>query len=139
MRLSEHFTLEEFTTTIHRNIDNTPTQGIIEQLSYTARCLEAVRMLLGAPITINSGYRSPLLNKTIGGALKSQHILGQAVDFTCKGYIPDEIVKKIIKSDIKYDQLIREYDSWVHISFVLNNPRKQNLIIDKKGTRPYES
>ena len=137
MKLSEHFTLDEFIVTIHRNIDNTPPKEITEQLSYTARCLEAVRELLGAPITINSGYRCPALNLLVGSRSTSQHLLGQAVDFTAKSFgTSDEIVKKIMESNIEFDQLIREYDSWVHISFN-DKPRKQVLIIDKKGVRKY--
>jgi len=139
MNLSEHFTLEEFTFTIHRNIDNTPTEVIVEQLSKTARAMEGVRVLLQAPISVNSAYRSPELNKAVGGSPKSQHTKGQAVDFTAKAFgTPDQIVNAIKNSAIPFDQLIREYDRWVHISFS-DVPRKQVLIIDKKGTRPYGS
>ncbi|MFZ3043580.1 MAG: D-Ala-D-Ala carboxypeptidase family metallohydrolase [Minisyncoccia bacterium] len=137
MNLSEHFTLEEFTFTIHRNIDNTPTVDMVEQLSKTARSLERVRMLLQAPITVNSAYRSPELNKAVGGSPKSQHTKGQAVDFTAKAFgTPDQIVQAIYNSHIKFDQLIREYDRWVHISFS-EKPRGEVLIIDKKGPRFY--
>ncbi len=137
MKLSEHFTLEEMTFTIHRNIDNIPPPSIVEALTKTAMALEGVRTLLGAPITINSGYRSPMLNKAVGGVVGSQHTKGQAVDFGCKGFgTPDQIVKAIKNSGVQYDQLIREYDKWVHISFS-DTPRKQVLIIDKKGVRNY--
>ena len=137
MNLSPHFTLEEFISTIHRNIDNTPSPVILKTLRVTAIALERVRTLLGAPITISSGYRSPQLNKAVGGVVGSQHVKGQAVDFTAKTFgTPDQIVNAIRKSNIPFDQLIREYDSWVHISFS-DVSRKQVLIIDKKGTRPY--
>lgn len=139
MKLSEHFTLEEMTFTTHRNIDNTPPPNIVEALTKTSMSLEGVRALLGAPITINSGYRSPMLNKAVGGVVGSQHTKGQAVDFGCKDFgTPDQIVKAIKDSGVQYDQLIREYDKWVHISFS-DTPRKQVLIIDKKGVRNYGS
>ena len=137
MNLSEHFTLEEFTFTIHRNIDNTPTESVLGNLKDTAMALEWVRMLLQAPIRVNSAYRSLELNKAVGGSPKSQHMTGQAVDFTAKAFgTPAQIVYAIKNSAIKYDQLILEYDKWVHISFSDKN-RKQVLIIDKKGTRNY--
>jgi hypothetical protein len=137
MILSEHFTLEEFTFTIHRNIDNVPTVALLGELMKTAMALEGVRMLLQAPISVNSAYRSPELNKAVGGSPKSQHMKGQAVDFTAKAFgTPDQIVNAIKNSTLQYDQLVREFDKWVHISFS-DKPRKQVLIIDKNGTRNY--
>lgn len=137
MNLSEHFTLEEFTSTIHRNIDNTPPEEIQEQLKVLAWHLEGIRNLLQAPITVNSAYRSPELNKAVGGSSKSQHMSGQAVDFTAKSFgTPEQIFNAIRNSSVPYDQLILEYGKWVHVSFSDKN-RKQTLIIDKKGTRTY--
>lgn len=137
MNLSEYFTLEELVFSIHRNINNIPPIHIISALKDTAMALEGVRTLLNAPIIINSGYRSPALNKAVGGVIGSQHTKGQAVDFTARSFgTPDQIVAAIKKSNIQFDQLIREYNSWVHISFS-TTPRKQILIIDKEGTRPY--
>jgi len=137
MNLSEHFTLEEFIFTIHRNIDNTPTEAVLEKLKALAIHMEGVRALLQAPVTVNSSYRCPELNKAIGGSPKSQHMKGEAVDFTAKAFgTPAQIVNAINNSAIQFDQLILEYDSWVHISFS-DKPRRQVLIIDKKGTHPY--
>lgn len=137
MNLSEHFTLDEFTSTIHRNIDNEAPPAMLKQLVATAIALEGVRNLLQAPITVNSAYRSPDLNKAVGGALKSQHMKGEAVDFTAQAFgTAAQIVNAIKNSAIPYDQLILEYDKWVHISFS-EKPRKQALIIDKKGTRNF--
>lgn len=137
MNLSPNFTLEELTFTNHRKYDNTPPPRIVEQLTITAKALEEVRSLLGTPVNVNSGYRSHDLNKAIGGAKLSQHVTGQAVDFTARKYgSPDDVVKAIMDSNIQYDQLIREFDSWIHISFD-DKPRRQTLIIDKKGTRLY--
>lgn len=137
MNLSEHFTLEEFIFTIHRNIDNTPTEDILEKLKHLAIHMEVVRDLLQAPVAVNSAYRCPELNKAVGGSPKSQHMKGEAVDFTAKAFgTPAQIVNAIRNSALQFDQLILEYDRWVHISFS-DKPRRQALIIDKKGTRVF--
>lgn len=99
--------------------------------------MELVRALLGNPISINSGYRSAALNKSIKGSSKtSQHMVGEAIDFTCRGFgTPKQVVEKIKNSNIEFDQLIYEFSSWVHISFTNKKPRKQILTIDHSGTR----
>lgn len=143
MQLSPHFNLSEFTqsqTASRLGIDNTPTPDVIENLKKLAMCMEAVRTVLGKPITISSGYRSPRLNKAVKGAANSQHVTGQAVDFICPGFgKPEDVVKAIVKAGIVFDQLILEYppDGWVHMS-VSPNPRKQALIIDRRGARAYK-
>lgn len=120
MNLSPHFTLAEFTqsqTAARKGISNTPTPAVIECLKLTALGLEGVRTLLGSPITVNSGYRSPALNKAIGGSAKSQHVTGEAVDFICPGFgSPLDVCRAIVKSGLKFDQMIYE-GTWVHISF----------------------
>lgn len=110
MQLSEHFTLEEFTasqTAIRRGLNNTPTPQMIEKLKRTAQKMEQVRALLGKPIFINSAYRSPSVNRAIGGAATSQHCKGEAVDFVCPQFgTPKQICQAIIKAGIHFDQLI---------------------------------
>ena len=119
-RLSRHFTLEELTfsqTASRKNIDNTPSLEVVAQLTRLAYCMEQVRALLGGPIRITSGYRSPALNSAIGGAKNSAHMSGFAADFVCPSYgFPLDIVKAISASSIKFDQCIQE-GTWVHISF----------------------
>lgn len=134
-QLSEFFSLEELTTT-NSGLDNTPDAKSLESLKYTASQMELVRKLLqNNPITVNSGYRSPKVNKHVGGVPTSQHAVGQAVDFTCGGFgTPRKIVSTIIQSNIVYDQVICEYDKWVHISFKEKGNRRQALNIDAKGT-----
>jgi zinc D-Ala-D-Ala carboxypeptidase len=141
MNLSDHFTLEELTITSHREFDNTPNADQINNLTRVAQLLEQVKALLGGkPVMVNSGYRSPQVNLAVGSKPTSQHCLGCAADIRVPGMTPDEVVQAIKASDIQYDQLIREFDSWTHIS-VPNHPedkpRQQALIIDKQGTRPY--
>ena len=80
------------------------------------------------------------LNQVVKGQTMSQHLIGCAADIRITGMTPDEVIQAIKYSDIQFDQMIREFDSWTHIS-VANSPnitpRNQILIIDKEGTRPY--
>jgi len=142
MQLSEHFSLEELTHTDHREFDNTPNDAELSNLTRLAEFLEQVRTLLGKPIFINSAFRSKLVNDAVGSKDTSQHRVGCAADLRVVGMTPDEVVKAIIASDLNFDQIIREFDRWTHISIpnsIHNLPRKQALIIDKKGTRLYSS
>jgi hypothetical protein len=141
MQLSEHFSLEELTATSHRQFDNTPNASEIANLTRLAGMLEQVKTLLGGkPVMINSGFRSKQVNDSVGSKDTSQHRIGCAADIRVPGMTPNEVVQALIKSDIGYDQLIREFDSWTHISvpdMPSRPPRKQALIIDKSGTRVY--
>ena len=141
MLLTPHFTLEELTVTNHRSLDNTPNSSEINNLKRLAEMLEEVKTLLdGKPIMINSAFRSKAVNDAVGSKDTSQHRVGCAADIRVPDLTPDQVVKAIIGSPIAYDQIIREFDSWTHIS-VPNSPsgtpRKQALIIDKAGTRAY--
>ena len=140
-QLSEHFTLEELTHTDHRDLDNTPNDHEKNNLIRLAKFLEEVKTVLGGkPVMVNSAFRSKAVNDAVGSKDTSQHRVGCAADLRIPGMTPDEVVKAIIASGIGYDQVIREFDRWTHIS-VPNEPtgvpRKQALIIDKQGTRPY--
>lgn len=139
MYLSKHFTLEELTlsqTASRMGILNEVTPTVLDNLTYLAQHLESIRTLLGTPIIISSGYRSPKVNAAVGGSKNSQHISGEAADFTSPVFgTPKQIVSKILSSGIEYDQVIQEFDSWVHISFRKSAMRKQALVIDSKGTR----
>lgn len=142
MKLSPHFSLEELThsnTAARLNIDNTPTVEVIDNLTFLAKELENVRTLLSNPMLINSGFRCYALNDFLGSKRTSSHTKGLAVDFISPSYgNPRSIVSAIVKSNINYDQVILEYDRWVHLSFHPTKPRKQALIIDRKGVRPFE-
>lgn len=141
MNLSLNFSLEELTFSqqaARNGLDNTPPPEVLKRLTNTAKQLELVRKLLNQPINISSGYRSPLVNKAVGGAAKSQHLSGEAVDFTAPKFgTPRQIVEKIKSSNILFDQVIFEFDRWVHISFSESANRKQALVIDTKGTRVF--
>ena len=140
-KLTEHFTLEELTHTDHRQFDNTPNESERANLERLAAFLEEVKTVLGGkPIIVNSAFRSKQVNDAVGSKDTSQHRIGCAADIRVPSMTPDEVVKAVIASGIGYDQLIREFDRWTHISVPSvagGNPRRQSLIIDKSGTRPY--
>jgi len=142
MKLSPHFSLEELThsdTATRLDIDNTPTVEVIDNLTFLAGELEHVRTILGHPMLISSGFRSYALNDHLGSKRTSSHTKGLAVDFICPSFgNPHSVVSAIVMANINYDQVILEYDRWVHLSFKQLDPRKQALIIDKTGTRPFE-
>jgi zinc D-Ala-D-Ala carboxypeptidase len=143
IKLSPHFTLEEMTASEvaqRKGWRNDPDEREIKNLQRLAKLLEAVKTVLnGKPILINSAYRCKLVNDAVGSKDTSQHRFGCAADIRVPGMTPDQVVRAIVKSGIEFDQLIKEYDTWTHISVptVEGKPRKQALIIDKAGTRPF--
>jgi len=139
MNLSTHFTLEELTITDHRELENIPNETELANLKRLAEFLETVKTVLGGkPIMVNSAFRSKAVNDAVGSKDTSQHRIGCAADIRVPGLTPDEVVKAVIASGIGYDQVIREFDRWTHISIPnAGAPRKQALIIDKAGTRVY--
>jgi len=137
--MTPHFTLAELTFTEHRAFDNTPNAAQIANLNRLALLLEDARALLGKPLMINSAFRSKAVNTAVGSKSTSQHLLGCAADFRVPGMTPNEVVKALIA--LPYDQIIREFDAWVHISVPSvagTAPRRNKLIIDKAGVRVYE-
>jgi hypothetical protein len=122
--LSPNFTLEEMTITQVRGVDNTPPPEVVENLKLVAAALEQVRTALGGhPITVSSGYRNPVINARVGGAVHSAHMLGYAADFICPAFgTPLDICKALADTEsVTWDQLIEEgWESggrgWVHIS-----------------------
>ena len=138
--MTPHFSLEELTHTDHRELENIPNESEIANLQRLAEFLEQVRTLLGKSIMVNSAFRSKAVNDAVGSKDSSQHRVGCAADFRVPDMTPDQVVKAIIASNLGYDQIIREFDRWTHIS-VPNMagaaPRKSKLIIDANGTRPY--
>jgi len=142
VNLSPHFTLEELTHTDHREFDNTPNDSEKNNLKRLAEFLEQVKDVLGGkPIMVNSAFRCKQVNDAVGSKDTSQHRIGCAADIRVPGMTPDEVVKAVIASGIGYDQIIREFDRWTHISVpntITDTPRRQALIIDKTGTRIYK-
>lgn len=141
MNLTPHFTLEELTHTDHRELENTPNETELANIQRLAQFLEDLKALLGGkPIMVNSAFRSKAVNDAVGSKDTSQHRVGCAADIRVPGMTPDAVVRAVIASDLKYDQVIREFDRWTHISIpneAARTPRKQALIIDKAGTRVF--
>ena len=139
--MTPNFTLEELTVTDHREFDNTPNAAETVNLQRLAELLEQVKSAIGGkPVMVNSAFRCKQVNDAVGSKDTSQHRLGCAADIRVPGMAPDQVVKAIMAAKLPYDQLIREFDRWTHISVTNTEgakPRGQTLIIDKAGTRPY--
>lgn len=153
-QLSEHFSVEELTHTDHRELDNTPTNAekciidgkevfvdAIANLPRLAEFLEQVKIVLGGkPVMVNSAFRSEAVNTAVGSKNTSDHRRGCAADIRVPSMTPDEVTRAIIASGLPYQQVIREFDRWTHVSITTNEgetPKKSKLIIDKSGTRPF--
>ena len=133
--MTPHFTLAELTATSHRQFDNTPNDIETANLQRLAEFLEQVKTVLGGkPVMVNSAFRSKAVNDSVGSKDTSQHRTGCAADIRVPGMTPDQVVKAIIAAGLPYDQLIREFDAWTHVS-IADKPRGQVLIIDRAGTR----
>jgi zinc D-Ala-D-Ala carboxypeptidase len=131
--LSPHFALDELTisqSATRLGLDNTPSTHPIDDVRRLCETLEQVRSVLGKPLTVNSGYRSPAVNAHIGGKPTSQHCHGQAADIICPAYgSPFQVAKAIYDAGIEFDQLLIEFGAWVHISIppVGRGPRHEAL------------
>ena len=135
MRLSKNFTLSEITksnTAKRLGIKNAPNQEHLNNMQILIRDLiQPMRDALG-PIRISSGYRSPVLNRAIGGSTKSQHCKGQALDiqFWDKGEMCNKKVYDwVLKEGIEFDQMINEFDfAWIHISLRPDNKNRRMVL-----------
>lgn len=125
MKLSPHFSLSELTTSstaVRLGLDNTPAPELMPRMVRTAEMLERIRTTLGAPITVTSGYRSPAVNRAVGGVTSSDHAQGHAADIVAPGYgTPYQIAKLLapLVSTLGIGQLILEGvkgKQWVHVS-----------------------
>ena len=136
MKLSEHFTLEELTfseTGTRHNIPNVPDEEQKNNLKWlTSFVLEPLRQQLARPVIVVSGFRNKQINKLVKGAKNSQHTLGQAADIKVPG-MPLKQVFDFIQRNIPFDQLIYEFDSWIHISYAKHSNRSEVLIATKEN------
>ena len=142
MTLTPHFALSEFThsqTAARLGITNAATSPtLIANIRRTATMLEKVRVILGKPILVSSGYRCPELNAAVGGSQNSAHVDGLAVDFTCPGFgSPRDICYALspFLDQLEIDQMIFEFTAWVHLGLSADTPRLMALTIDGRGTR----
>lgn len=134
--MGKYFTINELTkssTASRLHINNTPSQEVKDNLNKLIdNVLDPLRELYGKPIIVNSGYRCPKLNKAVGGARNSQHLIGQASDIRTVTNTKEsnkQLFDIIRNSKLPFDQLINEYDfNWVHVSYGPRN-RRQILTI----------
>lgn len=134
--LVPHFTFFELAGTSneqYKKLNLLKAQEQMGKMYMLAGFAERVREIVGKPLIITSGYRCPELNKAIGGAITSQHIFCEAIDFVVKGLRPEDVFNRIVTSDLKYNQIIIERNTkgsqWVHISI---GAFKQKLQFDGK-------
>jgi zinc D-Ala-D-Ala carboxypeptidase len=144
-KLSSRFTLKQLIaseTAADRGLDNQPPVRIVRKLRRLAAGLEKVRAITRREVMVSSGYRGPLLNQIVGGSRTSHHMLGLAADFTSPRYgSPFRICKAILRSTMRFDQLIYEHGDaedggWVHLSF---GPKMRRRILTIcKARRRYQ-
>lgn len=136
--ISEHITYEEATnspTAIRLKIRNEPDEATLYRMKILAEeVFEPLRKWYGKPIKINSFYRSPELNKAVGGSTTSQHCKGEAIDISAGSKEENKNLFYWVKANLVFDQLIWEYGDkngpdWVHISFRHKDNRNQTLVI----------
>ncbi|NCO74177.1 MAG: DUF882 domain-containing protein, partial [Cyanobacteria bacterium] len=141
MNLTKNFTLEELTKSqiaSRFNLDNTPSFSVKQNLKTLAeKILQPVRDHYNLPVVVSSGFRSLSVNRAVGGSTRSQHLTGEAADFSLPS-VDNYSVAKWIKENLNYDQLILEFYSggnsgWIHVGY---SPRhlNQELTINRFGT-----
>lgn len=135
MNLSKNFTLEELiasSTAKQHKVQNVPDKQTIANLGCLVQnLLQPLRDKLRRPIIVTSGYRCPELNKLVGGAKNSQHVLGQAVDIVVSGMTPRTLAEFVTRSGLTFDQMIVEEvgnTSWLHLSYTRKFNRKERLL-----------
>ena len=129
MKYFNYYELTASSTAKRKGIDNTPDATVRANLTaLVANILDPLREAYGKPIVVSSGYRSPKLNRAVGGAAKSQHVTGQAADIHTLSDTPADNKKLydlILKLKLPFDQLINEYNfNWVHVSYSPRNRRQ---------------
>ncbi len=132
MVLSKNFTLDEFTisqTAIRKGIINSPDNEVINKIKILCvQVLQPLREKINKPIIISSGYRSKTLNSIISGSVNSKHCKGEAADIIIPGMQARELFALILTSNIRYDQVILEFNRWVHISYSQKKNRMNALL-----------
>lgn len=139
--LSKHFTLTELSisaTATRKGLNNTPPADKVANLTRLCNeLLEPIREIAGKPVTVTSGYRSPAVNAAVGGAIKSAHLSGFAADINCFSYGTSRqfatlLVKELRARNIKFDQLILEFDTWVHVGLIGPGGKQRGQVLTAK-------
>lgn len=135
MELTPHFSLQELThsdVAVRRGLDNAPNPGEVANLQRLCETvLEPTRWLLGVPLRVNSGFRALAVNAAVGGKHNSAHLDGRACDFVPVGMPLGEAFLMIRQSSIPYDQVILEFNAWIHLAIAPRGaaPRRQALVL----------
>lgn len=150
MNLSKHFTLSEMTRSeaaTRLGVANTPPPEAVEALkALCENVLEPLRVAMGKPMRVNSGYRGPEANKAVGGSSSSQHCKGEAADIEFDGFDNKKLAQKIIDMKLPFDQLILEFykpgdpnSGWVHVSHKKGGKQRGEVIraIKEDGKTKY--
>ena len=119
MRLSRNFTLAEMVATSHPRLQDTPRLAVVQNLQrLCVLVLQPLRDTLGAPVYINSGYRSERLNARVGGVLNSRHLQGKAADIHCDNLDYAKVIIDILRQNPNVDKALLErnrHSTWVHV------------------------
>lgn len=139
MNLTDHFTLDELTVSqeaARSGLSNKPNAEQVERLrALCESVLEPLRLRVKRPVIVTSGFRSPSINRRIGGAPRSQHTRGEAADIIVPGLNPAEVVEIIRAMRLPFDQVIEEF-GWVHVSHSrANGNRGEVLAASREGGR----
>lgn len=142
-KLTEHFTLEELsrsTTAVRQGLDNTPPAKLVPNLKRVAEHLEIVRAHFGRPVNVYSGYRSPAVNKAVGGSATSAHRFGLAADFVVQGVSNREVCEWIQKNLADFDQVIYEFGpkGWVHLGLAAKARKQALTAVKENGKTVYK-
>ena len=134
--ISKYISYAEATTSqtaIRKGIDNTPTPEALKCMETVGtEVFDKVREYFGKPLRVSSFYRSPKLNKAVGGSATSQHVKGMAIDMQGLGNVTNEMIFNYVKDNLDFDQLINEYNfSWVHVSFVSKEKNRKQILVIK--------
>ncbi len=144
MKLSTNFSVAELSKSeaaTRQGLDNTPSMEVIDSLqALVDNVLQPLRDKLG-PIVVTSGYRSPAVNKAIGGSATSDHCKGQAADIEVLN-MDNKALAEYIPDNMKFTQLILEFyrkgvadSGWVHVSYDAKNLKNQVLTAVKVDSK----
>jgi SH3-like domain-containing protein len=140
-RLSKNFLLRELLVSqeaTRKNITEQfqPDDAVVRNLTnLCVNVLQPLRDQIKLSVNISSGYRCPRVNTAIRGAANSQHVFGEAADFSVPGKSIEWVYQKIRELGLPFDQLIQEFDQWVHVSYKAKGNRKHCLRAVKQGTK----
>ena len=131
--ISKYISYQEATTSqtaVRKGIKNEPGDNELLAMQLVGiRVFDVIREHFKTPLRVSSFYRSPILNKAVGGAPFSQHVKGQAIDIQGTGKVTNKMIFDYIKENLDFDQLINEYNySWVHVSYVSKEKNRKQIL-----------